>query len=300
MSKPNLLLTDPLIQPVVPSNASGKKILAVLLSLVGLGCTLLWVHDEHSGSLGAVNMALQSWQPATLGQSMRPVNARQRMPAMRAWQPMRSPPDFKSTSDEIMKEGPATMKEFPLGKRELIAAMLAGGSVLSGPAFALIPDDEDNELVAKAKANRKAKIQKEKKVERAADLSGGGGYSLRLDEELYPIQVAVKQLMVAGTEVKNGDLGAAAKALNDPGSLVADLNKAILKVSDAQDERVLAINVEKSVRGFQEAVNSNKAPEAKTKFKAVADSLKEWSEAAQVDTLLRGIAPAPPPAPAPA
>lgn len=65
-------------------------------------------------------------------------------------------------------------EEWRVGRRSL-AALLAAAPVLlpASRALALLPDDDDEELIERAKANRKARLAAERDTEREFKRSGG-------------------------------------------------------------------------------------------------------------------------------
>ena len=75
-------------------------------------------------------------------------------------------------------------------------------------ASALIPanDDEDEELVSKAKANRQKRIVEEKDTEQ--DFAKKAGYN---GVTLLTIERGVKKLAKSGSELEAGDLSSVAK-----------------------------------------------------------------------------------------
>jgi hypothetical protein len=68
----------------------------------------------------------------------------------------------------------ASSEEWRASRRSLAAGMLAVPALLSaGSAWALIPDDDDEDLVKKARANRRSKLAEEKSAEQAFTRSEG-------------------------------------------------------------------------------------------------------------------------------
>lgn len=100
-----------------------------------------------------------------------------------------------------------------LRRRAALAALLAGVPALglAAPALALIPDDDDEDLVEKARANRRAKLAEEKATEREFERSAG--YTKALEKDLIPVQKAVTALARAGAALEASDARAAASAL---------------------------------------------------------------------------------------
>jgi hypothetical protein len=258
-----------------------------------MACALHWAHQDSSVSLEhSTNMA---WQPVQVGQP------KQRFPARQPWQPTQGAQStwpVKALQQQVsypqqeimpMPDETVVMK-FPVNRRglSLIGATLLSGAVLGGPAFALIPDDEDADLLAKAKANRKQRIQAEKKEERKyVEAAGDEGGKAKLDRALAPVQIAIKQLAIAGADLQKGDTAAAGRELQT--TMINDLKSAIEKTSNTGDAKALTGTIFKSVTSLQSACNSNKLKEAKTAFVETAKDLKDWAAAADVDELLRGL-----------
>lgn len=65
-------------------------------------------------------------------------------------------------------------------QRRSLAALFAAIALPAGNALALIPDDDDEELVEKARANRKLKLNSEREAEKAFTRKAGytSGYVL--------------------------------------------------------------------------------------------------------------------------
>lgn len=80
--------------------------------------------------------------------------------------------------------------------------------ITASAASALIPanDDEDEELVSKAKANRQKRIVEEKDTEQ--DFAKSAGYN---GVTLLTIERGVKKLAKSGSELEAGDLSSVAK-----------------------------------------------------------------------------------------
>ena len=78
-------------------------------------------------------------------------------------------------------------------------------------AWALIPDDDDEDLVEKAKARRGEKLKAERGTEKKFVRSEGFS-----DASLAPVQKAVLQLAVAGSQLSEGNLGAVQATLRCP------------------------------------------------------------------------------------
>lgn len=286
-----------MIQQTLPRSSS-RKVLAVTFLLVGLGCALFWSQTGHSATQDPnINMAMGLMQPAKVGPMIRPASSRQSTQPVRALPHMQPERQYPQTNFKPMKEEDLlepveeeVVMEVPMDRREtlgaLLGAMVTGGSLLSEPALALIPDDEDNELLTKAKANRKAKIQAEKRVERK--LVESEGLKGNLERQLAPVQKAIAQLSKAGVDLEKNDVKAAASEINDF-TLISELEAAVTKISNTGDARKLAKSLVDEVKSFQNAANQAKEQESIKEFKDVAAAFKAWADAADVDSLLKGL-----------
>jgi hypothetical protein len=82
-------------------------------------------------------------------------------------------------------------------------------------ARALIPDDDDEELIEKAKANRKTRLASEKVAEK--EYAKTGGFA---DGEVVAVQIAVNKLAKSGEALAAGDLPAVAATVGWGPSIV--------------------------------------------------------------------------------
>ena len=74
-------------------------------------------------------------------------------------------------------------------------------TLLTCAAMALIPDDDDEDLVATAKARRSQKLKEELGTEKKFTRSEGF-----MDASLAPVQKAVLELAIVGSQLSAGDL----------------------------------------------------------------------------------------------
>jgi hypothetical protein len=105
-------------------------------------------------------------------------------------------------------------QEQAIDRRAALASLAFLPAAFYAPkALALIPDEEDEEMVEKAKANRKARLQQDKQVAREF-LSGEGIKDVADAKDLAPVQQAVFKLAEAGSKLEAGDVKAASAALS--------------------------------------------------------------------------------------
>jgi hypothetical protein len=253
-----------------------------LLSLLGVGCALLW-----SGAGGETASAVQGLAIPTAAQA---ATGRRPMLAMRARQPVQPvmvQRPAEGNAARAVEKGPATAMTYPTNRRELIGALLAGGSLLGVvPAQALIPDDDDSELLKKARANRKERLKAEKKAERA--FVEEEGLTKSLEQDIAPVQEAVYFLAKAGMSLEKDDVKAAKELFGDS-SWVNDLKKGVTKISNDEDSRKASKPLFKEIDDLKKAVDGEQLKPAKKEFVDTVKALKIWLEEAQVTKLIKGV-----------
>merc|ERR1719454_1734937 len=114
----------------------------------------------------------------------------------------------------------------PVSRRDTLALGASAVQLMvASKEWALIPgnDDEDEELLAKAKANRTERIQAERKLEKTYVTKN----EYKLDADSSKVQIAVFKMSKAGGLIESGYLALAAEELGK-GSWEADLKDAKL------------------------------------------------------------------------
>mmetsp|Transcript_11495 Transcript_11495/g.32607 ORF Transcript_11495/g.32607 Transcript_11495/m.32607 type:complete len:221 (-) Transcript_11495:128-790(-) len=190
----------------------------------------------------------------------------------------RAAPIVRATADrsagQVSRRSTATMLVLP-------ATLL-----LPKNAWALIPDDDDEELIAKAKANRQARLKQDR--EQGRDFLKGEGVSTSADTaNLVPVQKAIAMLAKAGNELEKGDLPAVASSAG--GSWVSDFKVAAGKLSYSDESKAAFSSVLNNLDDLTSSAKANKSQEAKTSFVGLVDSLNVWVDAAGVESKLRGL-----------
>lgn len=154
------------------------------------------------------------------------------------------------------------------------------------PALALIPDDEDEELIEKAKANRKARLAQQQTTTRAF-LKDEGITDLKLGKELVPVQQAVTNLAISGSQLDKGDLPALASTLSD--DWVDEFSIAAKAVSKSEDSQVIVDQVMASLASLKSAAASGDVTASKKSYVEVVASLQSWATQAGVAPSLKGL-----------
>jgi hypothetical protein len=153
-------------------------------------------------------------------------------------------------------------------------------------AWALIPDEEDEELLERAKANRQKRLASQKETTREF-LKEEGLTNKTLNSELIPVQKAVFQLAKSGSELEAGDLRAVSSTLD--GSWVGDFQKAAaaLDASDAQSAGAQAIF--DGIGSLKSSAGSGDLNGSKRQFVAVVGAVTDWANATGVTGDLKGL-----------
>ena len=159
------------------------------------------------------------------------------------------------------------------------SAVFAPMTVVPGSADALLqPNDEDDEaLLAKAKANRQQRIQSETaKGKKYVNDTG-----LKLDADGTAMQTAVYKLSKAGARVRAGALDEAADGLNGDWIRTAVASAKSLGASDGVDA------FESGVEALKAACESGDGARARRAYGDAAKALKAVAESAGVANKLR-------------
>lgn len=172
--------------------------------------------------------------------------------------------------------------------RRTLASLLAAAPVLlpASRALALIPDDDDEELVEKARANRAKRLAAERETQQAFSRSAKG-LDRVLEQELIPVQRAINNLAQSGAQLEAGDVKAAAGTLS--GGWVREFEAAANKLSYTDGSKDSAAAVFASLSSLQDAAAKGSAADAKRGFVATVSALKGWVAAANVGADLKGI-----------
>ncbi|PSC74478.1 thylakoid lumenal kDa chloroplastic [Micractinium conductrix] len=172
--------------------------------------------------------------------------------------------------------------------RRALAGLLAAVPVLlpASRALALIPDDDDEELVEKARANRAKRLASERQTEQAFTRSGDK-IDRVLEQELIPVQKAINSLASSGAQLEAGNVKAAAATLN--GGWVRDFQSSASKLSYTEAAKNSASAVFASLAALQGAASKGSAADAKRSFVAAAGALQTWAVDANVAGDLKGL-----------
>lgn len=149
--------------------------------------------------------------------------------------------------------------------------------ILSFPA-----DEENEELVEKAKANRRARLAQQRGVTRDF-MTSENLKDVRLEQELMPVQKAVYKLAKSGSQLESGDLKGAARTLSE--SWVADFATVASTLSGTD----VAGKLSSAIQGVQAAAAAGDADVSKRQFVSLVSDLQSWASTTGLASGLKGL-----------
>ena len=149
-------------------------------------------------------------------------------------------------------------------------------------ALALIPDDDDLELISKARANRTERLAREKGAEAAFTNAEGFKAS-----PLAGAQAAVFTLQRAGSQLDAGDASGAADTLNSGSDFVQAFTASAAKVSASSVAKASAAEAASRLSALRQA--SASGSDAKAAFAGAARAVAAWANDAGVAGSLQGL-----------
>lgn len=189
------------------------------------------------------------------------------------------------------RRGTCTMAALPAAdqasRRALVGSLLFAPALIATlPAKALIPDDEDEELVAKAKAKRKQQLIDQRQTTRKF-MEVEGLSDTYLKKELVPIQKAVFKLAEAGTKLEKGDARAVSSALSE--SWVSDFSSAARAVSSGDAATKAAESLLSGIDELKKVSGGGDAKQTKKEFVKFVGGFSDWAKKADIASSLKGL-----------
>lgn len=154
-------------------------------------------------------------------------------------------------------------------------------------SLALLPDDDDLDLVEKAKSKRRARLQKELDAEKQFVRSGG----LRSADDaklVTSVQKAVFNLAKSGARLNSGDLSEVSSLLTDDWVSEFEVASKDLSVGvDGGPEGVKSIL--SGIDSLQNAASKGDLTNSKKQYIAVVDAVKDWTKRTGIQSKLKGL-----------
>jgi len=193
----------------------------------------------------------------------------------RAAVPARSRPrSVRCQAAERPKAKPA-----PVSRRE---ALKFGASTLpflvAADAWAILPgnDDEDEELLAKAKAARTNRIQSERSLEKSFVREN----NLKTDADVATVQIAVYKLSKAGEYISNGMLASAYETLQT-GDWEKKLEASSANLGSSPSDFI------DGVKALKAATMAGNESKTKSSYVSAVSALKSYAKAAGIEQNLK-------------
>merc|ERR1719183_467442 len=174
-----------------------------------------------------------------------------------------------------------------LSRRAMAAAVaLAVPAAWISPAGALIDYDEDDELLAKVRADRKAKVQSELLLERNL-VTDEGFKDKKFGAQTAVVQKTVYRLSKAGSLLAAKDTAALGDVLG--GDWPAQLKVATATLSLTPTAKTAADTVAVSAATLQKAVGGKKEGEIKSSYLAAVTAIEAWCAESGLDSSIKGL-----------
>ncbi|GLC40988.1 hypothetical protein PLESTB_000954800 [Pleodorina starrii] len=167
-------------------------------------------------------------------------------------------------------------------RRAVLGVALLPALVYAPKALALIPDEDDEDLVEKAKANRRARLAQQRGVTREF-MTAENLKDARLEQELVSVQKAVYKLSKSGSQLESGDLKAAASTLSE--SWVAEFTAVASTISGTD----AAGKLSSAIQDVKAAAAAGDSASSKRQFTSLVSDLQSWASATGLAGSLRGL-----------
>ena len=153
------------------------------------------------------------------------------------------------------------------------------------PAHALIPDDDDEDMIEKAKANRKKRLAGERQAEKEFSRSEGF-VDKNAKQKLVVVQLAVNALAKVGESLAQGSVDEAKSAIGDVD--VNALGGAVKGLSLNGESQTAGESVVSELSSLVSALGSGSLSAAKKEYVDTVIALTDWTVKANVSGL-KGI-----------
>ncbi|KAG1671712.1 hypothetical protein FOA52_007504 [Chlamydomonas sp. UWO 241] len=149
----------------------------------------------------------------------------------------------------------------------------------ASPALALIPDEEDEELIEKAKANRKERLAVERAREREF-MEAEGLKDKKDDAAAARVQLAVYKLTKVGAQIDSGDLKGASATLFEKWVDAFEKSAGTF----GSDDKVVA-----AITDLKVHTAKGDAKASKVSYVALVDAVTAYVSANGLSTKLKGL-----------
>eukprot|EP01023_Acetabularia_acetabulum_P017220 TRINITY_DN1854_c0_g1_i2.p1 TRINITY_DN1854_c0_g1~~TRINITY_DN1854_c0_g1_i2.p1 ORF type:complete len:223 (+),score=30.70 TRINITY_DN1854_c0_g1_i2:98-766(+) len=154
-------------------------------------------------------------------------------------------------------------------------------------AFALIPDDDDEELIERAKAKRQSRLQEQKEVQREF-ITSEGLKDKSVSEDVALVQKTVIKLAKSGDALESGDAKTASDVLQ-PLEWLDEFKNASQKLSLTPSQKVKAESAIEGLNGLVGAGSSSDLVSLKKQYVAAVDAVQLWCQEAGLSAIVKGL-----------
>ena len=140
-------------------------------------------------------------------------------------------------------------------------------------------DEEDEELVVKAKANRKSRIEQNKATTKKF-LGEEGLKDIAEEKELIPIQRGILRLALSGAQIERGDIQGASSTLSDGWAKEFEVSLGNVGSNGLVTTKLSAL---------QSAASKNDAGASRKAYVELVAELQSWTKTVGISDRLKGI-----------
>eukprot|EP00210_Caulerpa_lentillifera_P005127 g4899.t1 len=201
---------------------------------------------------------------------------------------IQTPPSKQNVSNHVLASSVTSSPDKLVCSRRGVASLTGLVFLYSVPdALALLPDDDDLDLVEKAKARRKSRLQKELESERQFVRSEG----LRAAEDaklITSVQKAVFNLAKSGADIDSGELGEVSTLLSD--DWIAEFETASKDLSTGVDGGPEGVkSILSGIASLQTAASKGNLADSKKLYIQVVDAMQDWTNRTGIQSKLKGL-----------
>jgi len=178
-----------------------------------------------------------------------------------------------------------------VGRRAVAGSLGIAAPILAARnAMAILPDDDDAELLEKAKARRSERIKEEKKLE-SDFLRAEGITNKKARVELVPVTRAVARLADLGKAISEKNLIEVSTSLSPDkggtGGWIQPLMDKVTEISTSDASKSSASSLQDAFNGMTKAASNKDVMALKKGYVTTVTALERWAIDADVAEYLR-------------
>lgn len=173
-------------------------------------------------------------------------------------------------------------------RRQVLSIASLAPAFLALRANALIDFEEDDELLAKVRADRAKRAQAER-ISEEIYVKEAGFSNKKFDKALVPVQKTVKRLSKSGALIEAGDAEGLKSFIGSQGDFVSEIQTVSATLSVTEAARTEAGVLVSSLNTFVSDVNSSSMDTTKASYLKAVVALEAWAKTAAVAPALTGL-----------